>query len=295
MSKFEWLFRARTGPAKRMRATRVPILKRPVRNDLIHPPADWDFPRRTIMIVGMPRSGTNYLCRAMANTGVLGHPVEAFVPEVASQYDARRGHDATFQLTLPNTVGRSDNAIAAVKIFTFNLDQISRRANLLDFYPNPVFVYMHRRDILGQAISFVRGLQTWRWISHDAEEREPQYSADQIHGALMKLAISEARWKAYFARNDIEPLEVCYEDLLGNEEAVLREIARRVGLDASEGPITFQAPDLSVQRDALTAEWRARFIAERADPNWLERPVVRKRVSRTPRNLIWLLFHKLQT
>lgn len=293
MSKFEWLFKARANSAKRKRAKRA-IAEHRVGNDLIHPPADWDFPRRTIMIVGLPRSGTNYLCGAMANTGVLGQPVEFFNPEVASKYDARRRHDTAFQLTLPNTFGRSDNAIAAVKFFDYNLDDISRQANLLDFYPNPVFVYVHRRDILGQAISLARGLQTGRWTSHRAAEREPHYSADRIHGALLNLMISEARWKAYFARNEIEPLEVCYEDLLGNEETVLREIARRAGLDASEGPITFQPPDLSVQRDALTAEWRARFIAERADPNWLERPA-RKRVSRTPRNLIRFLFHKLQT
>jgi LPS sulfotransferase NodH len=293
MAKFEWLFGAQADPAARKHAKLDwPIVERRVGNNLIHPPADWNFPRRTIMIVGMPRSGTSYFCQAMMSTGVLGRPTEFFDSKVAAEYDTGRAHDVAFRLTLPNTYGRSDNAIAAVKFFDYSLDDISRQANIMDFYPNPIFVYMHRRDILGQALSLARAEQTRSWKSDLTAEREPYYSADEIHRALLKTVTSEARWKAYFARNDIEPLDLCYEDMLGNEATILREIARRAGLDASEASITLESPDLPVQRDALTAKWRARFIAERADLNWIER-YARKRVSHKPRNFIWSLLQKL--
>jgi LPS sulfotransferase NodH len=283
--------RARAVSAAKARARF--IVEPPARTTLIRPPADWDFPRRTLMIVGLPRSGTTYLCKLMASTGVLGHPDEFFIPERALRYDARRGSDLAFRLTLPNTVGRSDNGVAAVKAFSYNFDEFARRTNLQDFYPDPVFIYMRRRDVLGQAVSFARALQSGEWTSQDVVQHEPQYSADAVHGALMELVYNEARWNAYFARNNVQPLEVFYEDLLGNEESVLREIARRAGLDEAEGRITFVPPDLSVQRDALNADWRARFIAERADVGWLEQPCRRKRVKRKPKNFIRLLLGKL--
>lgn len=245
------------------------------------------------MVVGMPRSGTNYLCRLMKSTGVLGCPEEFFNPPVALRYDAQRGYDLVFRVMLPNTAGRSANNVAAVKAFDYNFDKFQTRLNILDFYPDPVFVYVRRRDMLGQAVSFARALQTGEWTSQHDPQHQPRYSADAIHGALMDLVIQQARWDAFFARNEVAPLEVCYEDLLGNEASVLREIARRVGLGEDEGRIPFEQPTLSVQRDELSADWRARFVAERADLGWLEKPVRRLSGWRKPKRLVRLLLGEL--
>lgn len=248
----------------------------PVRERLIHPPADWDFPRRTIIITGLPRSGTTYLGELMTCSGILGRPDEYFNRDNASWYDARRGDDVAFQLTLPNTVGRSENGIASTKIFARQFDRICRHANLLEFYPDPVFVHVRRRDILGQAVSLARARQTDAWSSKRTPKSEPHFSAEFIHEGLMDLMFQQARWTAYFARNCIRPLEIWYEDLSGNEESILRQIAGLANLDEAGGRINFEQPDLSVQSDKLNAEWRERFIAERGDPNWVEGGIRRR-------------------
>ncbi|MDT8343383.1 MAG: Stf0 family sulfotransferase [Thermohalobaculum sp.] len=246
------------------------------RKDLIHPPADWDFPRRTIVVTGMQRAGTNYLCSLIANTGVLGRPTEYFTRGVALKHDPVRGGDIAVQVTFPNTVGRTPNGIAAMKLFPFNWDEIAPYVNLFEFYPDPVFVHASRRDLLGQAISFTRALQTGQWAAANVQQFEPHFSAEAIHEALMSLVVGEARLRAYFARNQIAPIEVVYEDLLGHEADVLGEIARRVGLDEADCRFDPPATDLKVQRDDLNADWRARFLRERGDPNRLEIPALRE-------------------
>lgn len=246
------------------------------RKDLIHPPADWDFPRRTIVVTGMQRAGTNYLCSLIAKTGVLGRPTEYFTRGVALRHDPVRGNDIAVKVAFPNTVGRTPNGVAAMKLFPFNWDEIAPNVNLFEFYPDPVFIHASRRDLLGQAISFARALQTGQWDTTNVQQFEPRFSAGAIHEALMSLVVGEARLRAYFARNRIVPIEVVYEDLLGNEAAVLGEIARRVGLDEADCRFDVPATDLKVQRDDLSADWRARFLRECGDPNRLEIPVQRE-------------------
>jgi len=269
MPKLSTVFSKKTALATKARP-RFSV-KPPPRKLLIKPPADWSFPRRTIMVVGVQRSGTTYLCGLMTGTGVLGRPDEYLHTRRALRIDPQRGDDVAFQLSLPNTLGRTENGTAALKLFPFNIDRIFRQANLFDFYPDPVFIFVRRRDTVSQAVSYARALQTGGWRSNEPVQEKPRYSAHEIHGALVDLMISEARWKAYFARNGIEPLELFYEDILGNEERSLREIARHADLEEVEHPLHFEPVNLSVQRDEISAEWRARFLAERADPNWLER------------------------
>ena len=77
------------------------------------------------------------------------------------------------------------------------------------------------------------------------------------------------RWQLFFARNGVAPLRLVYEGALKVPDATVAAVARFVGV---EEPVV-AAPEriaMAVQRDAINAEWRERFIAEFGDPDVID-------------------------
>lgn len=202
----------------------------------------------------MPRSGSNLLCGKMRTTGVLGYPTEYFrhwdTPEMAS---AER-------CVIAATKGRTPNGVVAFKLFPEHFDRLQAEIRLTEWFPDPVWVLLERRDLLGQAISLARAMQDGKWSSTGTATGVAEYSREQIEASLRKIVVGNARWASFFARAGIEPLRFVYEDIDGDFDSVCRAIAARLGLDEPMPPTT----DVSIkpQRDVLNDEWRARFVAE---------------------------------
>jgi LPS sulfotransferase NodH len=74
----------------------------------------------------------------------------------------------------------------------------------------------------------------------------------------------QARWRAYFAINALQPLTIIYEDLMDDPAAAVTAVGRLMHLP--ETPRANPAlVDLRIQRDALSEAWRERFLAEHGD------------------------------
>lgn len=132
---------------------------------------------------------------------------------------------------------------------------------VLDELPKLSFIHLRRQDLVGQAISFVRAVQTSQWNSVSGRQNEPNYNRRAISDRLVALAKNEARWRYYFARTGLKPLHMIYEEVAADPQAAVAAVADLVGLS----PAPVLAPDLvelDIQRDALNESWRARFLAE---------------------------------
>jgi LPS sulfotransferase NodH len=204
------------------------------------------------------------LCRLLEATGVLGVPREVF-----SRPEARRrlGRDPHGGLEAMLAEASTANDIYAFKLFAYHVD-IMASAKWIGRLPGLKFVHLTRGDLLGQAISEVRSLQTRAFNSQNEAQGEPRYDARAIARSIARLALNEARWRAYFARNAIEPLARSYEALNSDPVRVVETIAEMMGVDAVCG-----RPDtvtISVQRDTLSEEWRERFLGEARDPDRLD-------------------------
>jgi trehalose 2-sulfotransferase len=79
----------------------------------------------------------------------------------------------------------------------------------------------------------------------------------------------------FFARNGIEPLWLVYEEMIAALPETIAAIADRVGVqDVQYQPQATQS--LQQQRDAISEDWRARFLASQRDMTWLDRPTLKK-------------------
>jgi LPS sulfotransferase NodH len=216
------------------------------------------------VICGDHRSGSTYLCQLLASTGVLGRPKEFFSdPFVAIEIERD-----------PAALGRllakasTPNGLYGLKVFTQQFD-VTMKSGWPRRLPGLRFVHLKRRDLLGQAISFVRAIQTDQFRSTEGMRGEPVYDAAAIAGHLARLADNESRWRRYFARNGLEPLWLTYEALVADPAAAVEAVAAHVGCPDAAVPDLGQVT-VSVQRDEASEEWRGRFVAECGDLNHLD-------------------------
>lgn len=244
--------------------------------------ADHSLPmqRRGYVICTDPRSGSSLLCRALRSTGILGQPRE-YLGSPAYRRSIEKDADK-----LEALIGEAStpNGVYGLKVFTHDFDN-SRKSRWPSRLPNLHFVYLERRDVLGQAISLVRADQTGQYHSGDDTGSSARYDAARIARAIRRITANQQRWRSYFARNGIEPLWLVYEDFSGDLDLVVARIAEYIGLDAVPR-VRSEEVRLNVQRDAISSEWRSRFIAERGNPDYLDHPrpwrVSLRRLARGP-------------
>jgi LPS sulfotransferase NodH len=226
-------------------------------------PTDPDL--RGYAICTEPRSGSSFLGRVLSSTGVLGRPREYFNATALRAQPGFADYPEEPERQLGEIVARgvTPNGVYGVKVFCEHFDRVAetRWAGRL---PALAFVHLERADLLGQAISFVRAMQTRQWTAGGPVAAEPTYNAGAIERALAFLAGRQSRWRLYFARNDLPVLRLVYEDVMASPQGAAEQVGRLLGL--TETPrVVPERIGLEIQRDDLSDDWRRRFLAEARD------------------------------
>ncbi len=227
---------------------------------------------RGYAICTQPRSGSNLLGQYLSSTERLGNPLEYFNgPGRRALGLADYPDDPRLQIDAILRLGASPNGVYAVKLFASQLASLNRRVRWTERLPNLHFIYLCRDDLLGQAISWARALQTEQFRSTQPSRGTAYYDGGLIRNQLMAIVRERSRWEAFFARTGIAPLRITYERFLGDPSGQVDLIADLVNVDDAE--IDDRRITLTIQRDAVTDRWRERFRAEYGDPNLIEDPL----------------------
>jgi trehalose 2-sulfotransferase len=222
-------------------------------------------PTRGYAICAEARAGTIYLCRLLASTGRLGKPAEFFHDPLRARALAS---DPDGELAKIAQQAATPNGVYGIKLFSAHFDLVAK-SRWAERLPGLALVHVRRRDLLGQAVSLARAIQTRQYKAGDAPSGEPRYDPALIADCLARTAYGQARWECWFARNGVEPLRLDYEDVVGAPEAAVAAVARLVGIEEAPA-VDWSRVELRVQRDDQSEEWRRRFAAERADRSYLD-------------------------
>lgn len=235
------------------------------------------------VICATPRTGSTLLCGLLESSGVAGHP--------ASYFNRRGLHDyaTTWRLDRPAdgridpayvraaiAAGSTPNGIFGVRIMAETLPELV--ADLAPAGPDPEpeprvdelellarsfgrlrFVHLRRRDVVAQAVSWAKALQTHFWHPGEAVApggHDPHYDEELIGRLVTGIECFEAAWRRWFTAHGVTPCEVVYETLaadpIGTAESVLDEL----GLGGAAGPLVIGHHR---QADEVNADWAARF------------------------------------
>jgi len=226
-------------------------------------------PVRSIMLASEERSGSEFLCQLMGASGRLGRPSEYLNTYWMRRFIADYPEEAGAQMAIAHRVGTTANGCFAMKTHTVHLDRLLSGGTVTAAFPAPVFVRLHRRDLVAQAVSLYRARASNRYHAYVAAEWNIDFDGEAIRQALIELVRAKGRWNVYFARNAIEPLTIAYEDLAADPYAIIREIAGRVGDVIDPSDVDLTSP-LRIQNDNVSAEWKRRFLDEFRDLDVLD-------------------------
>jgi len=232
------------------------------------------------LICATPRSGSTLLCGLLESSGVAGHPASYFNREglngYADDWRIARPRDGQIDEAFVRaalTAGKTSNGVFGGRIMAETLPELisglaaaaSRPAvtdvDLLSAQLGRLrFVHLRRRDVVAQAVSWAKSLQTHFWHPGEAVApggQDPHYDEELIGRLVATIERSEADWTVWFAAHSIVPCEVTYEELAADPPRTAQEVLDYLGLDVP--------PDRQLvvghrrQADQLNADWITRF------------------------------------
>ncbi|MDP4823570.1 MAG: Stf0 family sulfotransferase [Aestuariivirgaceae bacterium] len=241
----------------------------------VKPPQNWVPPKLNYVIAAEARTGSNFLQSALTNTKVLGAPTEYFNRTMIQQ-NHFHGADGSVekQCWIARQTASGPGDVCGIKIFPGQFDWAASRVQLTDWFPDMNWIWLRRRDVLGQAISWEFAMQSKAWSSKQEMRQQPSYNFRGIGSKLVRATIADARWNHYFAAAGITPTQVWFEDLPnGGLEKVVGELADKANVVPA--PNWKSSIDIKRQFNPVKDEWRERFIEDsRADPHPLMRPKI---------------------
>lgn len=237
------------------------------------------------LLFATPRSGSHLLCEHLAATGRAGCPDEY----LSRRWRACAAQNGIEPLTSPTAYLRlvvdhfsTANATFGLKVMWQHFADLSEglraespepggSADLADVLASWCgglrVVWIRRHDKLGQALSYWRAVQTGSWSRYTREDGPLQADAQYDFGAIAELGrtlVEEERTlQGYLAARRLPLHEVWYEDLVVDPLEATRGVLDHLGESWPE-ELTYPSQRLERQSDALTEEWRTRFVAQLA-------------------------------
>ena len=199
------------------------------------PAASTQRPLRSCVIASTPRTGSTLLCSGLTQTGSVGRPDEYISISVHRRLAAEWGYPPSYEPATTRVAQAMErtttaNGFFALQAHWFDFALLLRtilntagHSDLPDHVDrllvSPRYVHLSRRDTAAQALSYYRAIYTGVAQVHaEAPSNEGGGGPEPVLYEQVKwlenlLIDWDAQWQAYFARCDIRPLEIFYEDL----------------------------------------------------------------------------------
>lgn len=221
-------------------------------------------PRASYLVCSIPRSGSSLLCELLGSTGLAGAPAEFFHPDKMAALQRRWGvnelDDYLRELLARKT---SPNGVFGTKAHRGQYQPLFGESDPRTLLPALRVVFITRRDRLRQAVSWVRALQTLKWVTPAGprEERPEVFDHEHITQKLVRIDREEEEWESLFDRHGIEPHRVVYEEFVDAQEQTVRAVLDALDVDAP-ADLHLPPPALDRQADQLSDEWAERYLSE---------------------------------
>jgi trehalose 2-sulfotransferase len=241
-------------------------------------------PSKAYSILFTPRSGSSWLTSILTQTKAMGTPSEWFNPELMPSSSRAKG-----ARNLDQFVGAISRHDIHGNIFGFEITHHQLRTvfgsdqNFMAYFPNTLFFWLIRKDIVAQGVSLDKMVQTN--VSHasnyDASEiensdRSYDYDAGRIRKWISHIHSAELASEKMIADFNLAPVRLSYEQITqAGAQKVIELFAAKLGLEgfaAQDVPSSDHRKIGTGKNDAFSERFRAenqrfmeRIDAERAE------------------------------
>jgi len=251
--------------------------------------------RLSYLVCATPRSGSTLLCETLKATGAAGRPEEYFeavpatgIPRAPQDYlaglddaDAHRLVDGAWprapdysdlrgldhyeeHLARVREWGTTPNGVFGAKVMWAHLVDLATLTGyatpaeaVTELFAEPRCLWVRRDDLVRQAVSLWRAMQTQSWRS-EAAERDPRYSFAALRHLTAALAADDAAWERFFVTSGLPVLEIAYGEMVGDLQGTLERALDHIGVPHSR----VDGPPLHRQSDGLSDAWVEAYALE---------------------------------
>ncbi|MFE0749683.1 Stf0 family sulfotransferase [Gordonia sp. NPDC058843] len=246
------------------------------------------------LVCASQRSGSTLLVESLATTGVAGRPEEFFqyLPDSSRAPQPREWfagvadpgildlldplepgevdtRDAGTWRSDVLVAGRTANGVWGGKLMWNQTPLLISRSRVasgalrgalrwLFDGVDPLYVHVYRDDVVPQAVSMWRAVQTRVW-RHDGSDADGHDDAVYHAGGIAHLAgiliDQERQWRNWFAAEGIEPLDIEFRDLVDDPTKATARVLEKIGQDPGLAP----PPPLKPQSNSRSKEWARRY------------------------------------
>lgn len=215
------------------------------------------------IILTTPRTGSTMLCNILENLGLLSSVYNSnndyeleFKPKENILRDIKP--DIFFsELLDKNRI----NNISGFKFMIKHLEIYGENASydlgyLLKSFPiGTKFIYLTRKNKIRQAVSFLKAKEDKKWISfkdnNTLNKTEYNITNKEIDYFIRQENKIDYRIKNVFRENNINSLEIHYEDLVDNKKSTIKKILNYLNIEIKTSKIK---TDLKKQSNDITEE-----------------------------------------
>jgi LPS sulfotransferase NodH len=229
----------------------------------------------------VPRSGSTHLTSLLQNTGLAGNPADFFnagyrelpvereqvfertgahsIASAAEQYGCRSVAD---YLNIVSGFTRTANGVFGLKMDLSHATILIRRNLFWSPNWNWKYIYLTRRDLLMQAISYYIASTTGLWSSLSVGQSEADCDERAIEEKMRYLGHVMSGWECVFGVLGIDPLRITYEEIESAPEDTLVRCLRHIGVECEPRQLPLES-SYRRQRTSRADAW-AKVIRARA-------------------------------
>lgn len=229
-------------------------------------------PDKRYLIATTGRSGSTFLCKRIADHGVLGFPMEFLNETYIAEFDRLFPNPNLddYCRYITGTFTSADRVFGAkTDWWRFQIAREQGVANQLLGDLN-LIVHLRRRDFVAQAVSLSLAVETGVWHHRDVGgevldnwHANAVYDPDTIKRHARNILNQEFYWRRFIETAGVRCLEIDYEDIAADVDAAIALIAKEleVSLDG-DAPVS---DSVHVTRSDVGQAWRWRFREECED------------------------------
>ena len=222
--------------------------------------------RKSYIVASSYRSGSQYLCWRLWQTGLLGAPSEVLNPTselrvLMNRFKATSPADYVGKLLARRT---SRNGVFGMKAHFHHFEAFLKEYPALLEVLSPItYIYISRQDKVAQAVSMAKALQTDAWTSRMEEGPKPvlSYDREMIAHCLVDIEQQDLTWRRWFDTHGVTPFLVTYDSLTADATGVVQSFVDHLGVQDDE-PDEVNVPPAKKQGDETNQEWIERFERE---------------------------------
>jgi len=201
------------------------------------------------VICATPRSGSNLLCDLLRNTRICGkNNSDRLIYSLFKHVDWNKTDLKKFIKEIFNS-SSTLNKVAGFKIlspqldsFVFELKKSEKYRkltinNITMYFPsNTKYIYLYRKDILKQSISYLKCVQTNIWSSKNEKKKDPKrhfFDLEKVINYKYRFKTYNWQWRKFFEINNIEPLKLEYMEVINDFRGTVIKTLKHLGIQMS--------------------------------------------------------------